>query len=95
MPEENSCGFLRAAGFRMDSRRLPHAISGAGSSTSSISSFRRLGRGGLGEAALPSNCSPVGRERRARCLVYAGMTRAIRRVLLTGVGPVPPGFPGG
>ena len=35
------------------------------------------------------------RERRARCLVYAGMTRAIRRVLLTGVGPVPPGFPEG
>lgn len=35
------------------------------------------------------------RERRARCLAYAGMTRAIRRVLLTGVGPVPPGFPEG
>ncbi len=33
----------------------------------------------------------VRRERRARCLAYAALTRAIRRALVTGVGPAPEG----
>ncbi len=33
----------------------------------------------------------IRRANRAKCLAYVGMTRAIRRVLLTGVGPAPEG----
>ena len=33
----------------------------------------------------------VRRERRARCLAYAALTRAIHRALVTGVGPAPEG----
>ena len=39
---------------------------------------------------LPSE-EIVRRERRARCLAYAALTRAIRRALVTGVGPAPEG----
>lgn len=43
------------------------------------------------QAATLPPAEMIRRRRRARCLAYAALTRAIRRALVTGVGPAPEG----